>query len=314
MSRITSRSFYLRIIILVLLLGLGAAVLYQTVRQGFVAVSVSAYYYTPISAIFVAALVGIGVCMIAIRPTFSVESGMLKLAGMLAAVTATVPTARGQDVTSAVQACEEGGGTMMPMSGTEDCPTEQTLREAGADAGTISILVLGGLFLIATVVYLMRARREPSRDRKADLRGMAVSLLVLVAGVVVLWLRRDWFLQYAHFVAGVGLFVCVLFLTLARGLTAEEKLALATRPLPWVKLPKILFNLEPRRYAWVAWAMVAGAATMVPLWHYGVVSLFWLEMVIGALFVLFWFVQTTDPDASTPTTAAPTQAGRARVA
>jgi hypothetical protein len=130
---------------------------------------------------------------------------------------------------------------------------------------------------------------------------------------VVLWLRRDWFLQYAHFVAGVGLFVCVLFLTLARGLTAEEKLALATRPLPWVKLPKILFNLEPRRYAWVAWAMVAGAATMVPLWHYGVVSLFWLEIVIGALFVLFWFVQTTDPDASTPA-AMPTQAGRARVA
>jgi hypothetical protein len=123
---------------------------------------------------------------------------------------------------------------------------------------------------------------------------VALALIVLLAGVLVLLVRREWFIHNAHFVAAVGLFLCVLVLALARGLTHEERHALASRPLSWIKLLRILFNLEPTRYAWVAWTMLAGVAVMVPLWQYDVVTLFWLEIVIGALFVLFWLVQTTD--------------------
>ena len=80
-----------------LLLAIGAfffAVLYQSVRQGDLLGSVSAYYYTPAQAFFVGGLIGLGACMIALKGTNPVEDVFLNLGGVFAVIVALVPTGR----------------------------------------------------------------------------------------------------------------------------------------------------------------------------------------------------------------------------
>src|SRR5918993_627047 len=98
---------YLRLAMVGLLVCLAAAVLYQSVRQGDLLGSVSAYYYTPAQAFFVAGLVGLGACMIALRGTNLVEDAALNLGGVFAAIVAIVPTGRNADYRAAVRACRE---------------------------------------------------------------------------------------------------------------------------------------------------------------------------------------------------------------
>src|SRR5215471_18859647 len=97
---------YLRTAMVGLLIGLGAAVIYQTGHQGFLLDSVSAYYYTPAQAMFVGGLIGLGACMIALKGTTPLEDISLNLGGMFATVVAIVPTARSADYAAAVHACE----------------------------------------------------------------------------------------------------------------------------------------------------------------------------------------------------------------
>jgi len=49
---------YVRTAMVALLIGLGTAVIYQSVTQGFLLDSVSAYYYTPAQGMFVGSLIG----------------------------------------------------------------------------------------------------------------------------------------------------------------------------------------------------------------------------------------------------------------
>jgi hypothetical protein len=95
---------YLRTAMVGVLLCLGVSVLYETVRQGFVLSSISAYYYTPAQGVFVGALAAIGVCMIALQGTTQAEDVLLNIGGMFAPVVAFVPTARGADHRAAVEA------------------------------------------------------------------------------------------------------------------------------------------------------------------------------------------------------------------
>ena len=58
---------YLRLAMVLMLIALAVAVFYQTSKQGLLLGSVSAYYYTPAQAVFVGALISVGVGMIALR-------------------------------------------------------------------------------------------------------------------------------------------------------------------------------------------------------------------------------------------------------
>jgi len=104
---------YLRIAMVGLLIALAAAVFYQSSQQGSFLASVSAYYYTPAQAVFVGALIGLGACMIALQGLTDAEDQFLNLGGIFAIVVAIVPTGRGADFQTAVQACRESGGTLL---------------------------------------------------------------------------------------------------------------------------------------------------------------------------------------------------------
>lgn len=70
--------------------------------------------------------------MIALQGMTAPEDMFLNLGGMFAIVVAIVPTGRGADFQTAVQACRKSGGTLLTHRASKnlDCPTVQALADA----------------------------------------------------------------------------------------------------------------------------------------------------------------------------------------
>jgi hypothetical protein len=164
-SDIVAKSYrYLRLAMVGLLLCLAAAVGYQSVRQGWPPLgSVSAYYYTPAQAFFVAGLIGLGACMIALKGTTPVEDIFLNLGGVFAAIVALVPTGRPADEQTAIDACKEAGTPLLTQkasSGRLGCPDPQALEaatKANVDNNLAALLIVGAIVLVATFVIARKA-------------------------------------------------------------------------------------------------------------------------------------------------------------
>ncbi|HEY7225045.1 MAG TPA: hypothetical protein VH561_15840 [Micromonosporaceae bacterium] len=302
MSEIEAKSYrYLRITIVILLLGIGVAVLYQTWRQNFHLLdSVSAYYYTPAQSIFVGALIGAGACMVALKGTTEFEDVVLNLAGFFAAVVAIVPSTRGADFETAVRACQQmGGGPLLTQqaSGDLSCPTVQALADAtraNVENNMVTLLVLGLLGLLVTISFALVDRRsQGGRIGAKVVWGFGLTFVLWALGWVALLLDKDWFIHHAHYIAGAGLFICLLAVTLANALRRQRR-------EPGGLLSTIgaavgtLFRWPLDPYAWVAWAMVGGIAVTGSLYLLDLATLFWLEIVMALVFVAFWLVQTVE--------------------
>jgi hypothetical protein len=254
-NEIAAKSYrYLRLAMVGLLACLAAAVLYQTWRQGWPPLgSVSAYYYTPAQAFFVAGLIGLGACMISLKGTTPVEDLFLNLGGVFAVIVALVPTGRNADYRAAVRACEEAGTpvlTQQASTGQLDCPTVQALEataKANVDNNLVALLIVGFIVLVATFVIAWRAgarnagplkpqadgdagRRPPGKVTRQSLDAVGNTARELIA------VRRDWYL--------------------------------------WARVT-----------LWVA------AGTFL-LWKFGPLSLFWVEAAVFLFFMVFWTVQT----------------------
>ena len=74
---------YLRIALVVLIVALAASVLLERAHATHLQDSISAYYYTPAHSVLVATLVGIGVCLIALKGCNDTEDLLLNVAGTL---------------------------------------------------------------------------------------------------------------------------------------------------------------------------------------------------------------------------------------
>ena len=82
---VAQRSYrYVRASLIGLFVALATAVVFQSITQGGLLTSISAYYYTPAQAIFVGALVAIGAAMVALRGVTTMEEVALNIGGMLA--------------------------------------------------------------------------------------------------------------------------------------------------------------------------------------------------------------------------------------
>lgn len=306
---------YLRTAIVGLLIGLGVAVLYQTWRQGWhLLSSVSAYYYTPAQAIFVGALIGMGACMIALKGTTDVEDVLLNLGGMFAAVVAIVPTARGADYKAAVRACKQAAGPLLTQKASSgpDCPTVRALADAtsaNVENNMIALLVVGALGLLATGLFALRDRESRQIvDRSGNLRaapntprkgselkfwlGFGAALLLFALAAAAFWASTEWFIDHAHYIAAIGLFACIVVVAVvnARRHQARQRDAVPggqpVRP--------VARTVSHYRYTFVASAMVIVAVVGIVLMVVKVITLFWLEILVAALFAVFWMVQTVE--------------------
>lgn len=290
---------YLRIAMVGLLLALAAAVLYQSSRQGSVLASVSAYYYTPAQAVFVGALIGLGACMIALQGMNDSEDTFLNLGGILAIVVALVPTGRGPDFKSAVQACQKKGGTLLtaPRGPKLDCPTVQALENAtraNVENNMAALLIVGGLALILAGVILFKGRTGKSgtgtRGRRWVLAAFSAALLLWAGGLAALAASVAWLADNGHYIAAGGLLLCILLVAAANAHRERS----GSGVVPGGDIPK---SPQAHLYTRVAVAMLVVAGVFIVLWLTSVISLFLVEIVVAGLFAVFWVVQTFELEA-----------------
>jgi hypothetical protein len=287
---------YVRIAIVGLLIALAAAVFYQSSQQDSFLASVSAYYYTPAQAIFVGALIGLGASMIALQGMTHAEDQFLNLGGIFAIVVAIVPTARGADFQTAVRACRESGGTLLTQraSTSLNCPTVLALVDAtraNVENNMAALLIVGGLTLILTAVILLKgkAAKPETKGRWWVLGGFSAAVLVWLAGLIALAVSVDWLAGHGHYIAAGGLLLSILLVAGANAHRRQE------RPTVGYAVKRdVLKSPRTYRYTWIAVAMLVIAGVLIVLWLTNAITLFWVEILVAFLFVLFWIVQTID--------------------
>jgi hypothetical protein len=263
---------YLRISMVGAVVLLGVSILIERSKVECWQTSVSAYYYTPVRAIFVGVLMAIGLCLIVIKGSTAWEDAALNAAGMFAPIVAVVPTT---DV-----------GTCWSQSpGQRPVDTDGNLASwvvANIDNNITALLITGIVGLVVAAVIASIATRNLKAVAEVGDLGMRIGLsaamvFLVVGGVLfVVW---DDFDTRAHGIAAVLMF---LFLALAVGGNA------------WVRRD----DPAPRAYFWVytaiATAMLIAPALMFPLgsdWNHMVLV---LEATEITLFAIFWLVQTKE--------------------
>jgi hypothetical protein len=257
---------YLRLAMVLLVVMLGVSVGHEwwaTGRRCFQD-SISAYYFTPVQGVFVGSLTAIGVCMIVIKGNTEWEDTLLNLGGMLLPVVAMVPVP------------EQGQCRSVPLL-LQDVPAKV--------ANNVGALLVTGVLSLAVVVTILVRDRSAERSR-AHLVGVLVAASTLLVGTTWFVVGRDSFIERAHYVAAVGMFVCIVVVVVlnARGFRVAHHAARPTR------------RQFVNRYAVIAGLMVASAAGMgLWAWLFGWAHwLLWVEGTLITLFAAFWLSQTEE--------------------
>jgi hypothetical protein len=259
---------YLRLAMIALVVGLFACVLYEhgKTTTGCWQTSISAYYYTPVQGFLVAALVTIGVSLVALRGNTDWEDALLNLAGVCAPVVAFVP---------------------YPDPGTcGSVLTDTKNRLASIDNNMLGLLVAGGLGLVivGVLAHVSALSGRADRPGPVGLLGFwAIAVLFLVTTAVYLW-DRPLLLDRGHGVAAVAMFGFI-FLNVWLNAAALHRAN----------------NAEARRSFWrnrytvvgtvMAVAVVANVIAMLAGFRWWVLT---LETSMIVLFAWFWIAQTIE--------------------
>ncbi len=278
---------YLRIGMVLLVVGLFAAVAAEWRKTGYSCfqTSISAYYYTPAQAVFVAALVAIGVCLVVIKGNTRREDVLLDVAGALAPVVAFVPTPYRERCYS----------------------VRDNLGERASNVtNNVSALLAVAVVAVAVVAVLGRIGRARGEQDLPGPVGTAVAAVVVVVVGVVFRLDRELFVERAHYTAAIAMFGCIVAVVVGNALGYARTQATATQPMgkpAWAN-----------RYLAVAAAMVLGSLGIGAWW----LALGWDHAVLGVestlvlLFAVFWVLQTVElwdqvqrPESASPSGAEP---------
>ena len=255
---------YLRITIVVLLAALGFAVAFEIVRvpshcvQG----SISAYYYTPVRPILIAALIATGCSMIAIKAVHEVEDILLNVAGVMAMIVALVPTGP--------------PSRLCPADGSK---LDLTADTAGFVANNVPALLASGALAIALTYVIGKTSNRPAVPH-ADpniVKGLTVVGAFIVGGFIWYQTAQDNFLRHAH-----SWSAAVMFLLIAVVVIINARRA---------------FSAYARWYGGIVVFMVLAAAGVFAYklahssWRHNVFAIELLEIVP---FTTFWAVQTVE--------------------
>jgi hypothetical protein len=248
---------YLRLAMIVLVAGLGASIAYERLTANCTQTSISAYWYTPVQAYFVAAVVAIGVCLLCLRGSTDLEDVLLNLAGMFAPVVAFVPTPNPSRCPSRLEPAR--------------------ISELSVENNVAALLIAGAIALAIFLIVTWITKPQLTRTARAGYLA-AVAILVLATAVFVS--DQDWFLGHAHNTAAVLMFTCILAAVCSNALAYGRA---ETRPR-W-----------PNPYGVIAVAMlgsavVCGIAGLVG-WRHWILA---VEIALIGLFALFWVIQTVE--------------------
>jgi len=219
--------------------------------------TLSAYYYTPAQAVFVSALLAIGICMVVLKGNTEIEDVLLNAAGMLAPVAALVPT-----------------------PGVGDCwstPVNHGDTPANV-ANNMTALLAVGCIVLVVILFVANRQGWPPATRV----GVPLATVLVVAFGLWFYAGRDSFLTGAHYVSAIALFVLIAVVVLINALRYRRQGdggQVAGNPYSIIAglmaLSAVVFGL-------LAW--------LTPWQH----AILWLEVVQIALFATFWLIQTKE--------------------
>jgi hypothetical protein len=264
---------YLRIGILCAVVLLGASIAIERLKVGNCwQTSISAYYYTPVRAIFVGCLIAIGLALIVIKGRTSFEDICLNVAGMFAPVVAVIPTL---DVTYQCFSIPpnplpiEPDGQLAPWVVTNIANNFNALLLAGAVGLVVATLI--ALFvnkgLQATVATVDRG----------TLVSLAATAVLLLAGRL-LFLYWDSFPRKAHGYAAIATFAFLIGAVVGKALQHRHR---STKV--YLRLYGALALLMPIGGVFIACTRIFGEHTVFALETYEIV-----------LFAIFWIIQTKE--------------------
>lgn len=169
--------------------------------------SISAYYFTPVRAIFVGCMFLVGLALIAYKEREVWEDFLLNVAGMLAPVVAIVPT-------TAVGMCYSIEPDPQPLAADGSLANWVRLN---VDNNMDSLFIVGSAAVVVGFIIWRLNLRDPLRRAEVHpyTRELLLGTLVILAAVLMLKMFfRDVFLAHAHGTSAILLFV---FLWLAIG-------------------------------------------------------------------------------------------------
>jgi hypothetical protein len=154
-----------------------------------------------------------------------------------------------------------------------------------------ALLIVGGLTLVLTAVILLKgkAAKHGAKGRWWVLGGFSAAVLLWLLGLIALAVSVDWLAGHGHYIAAGGLLLSILLVAGANAHRRQEK-------------PTVRYTLKrdvlksPRKYpyTWIAVAMLVISGALIVLWLTNAITLFWVEILVAFLFILFWIVQTID--------------------
>jgi hypothetical protein len=272
---------YLRIAMVGAVVLLAASIAIERSKVNCWQTSISAYYYTPVRAIFVGSLLAVALALIAYKGKGAWEDLILNLAGMLAPVVAVAPT-------TDVGRCWSLPPIPLPVK------DDGSLAEwvvANIDNNIYGLLIAGllGLAISAIIAMINRVSNRSNQSVMAPIKvewttliGLGLTALVLASGW---WLIRNWddFDTEAHGYAAVGMFVCFIGAIVANVLENWRKRRKERRHKVWSWV-----------YMVVAGLMVLGAVIIWRTRFFGDHTVFALEAYEIGWFALYWSAQTAE--------------------
>jgi hypothetical protein len=282
---------YLRIAMITLPVGIGAAVLWEYTKtrvrggghclQG----SISAYYYTPVNGMLVGALVAIGICLFALRGNTDKEDILLNLAGMFAPMIALVPTPSPGRCTSA-----PGRSSLVGLGEkNQQVIDARTVVVNNNMRALLLIVSIGLVVLLCQFIYglvkIRTIRAAPNENwliAAARFLGYLMLFVTWTAVTVLFFKQYNWFRDHMHYIAAGTMFGAIFIVVLINA----------------VRSKKAAYR---RTYGLIAAAMVGSAgfcflhSDFDPPWP-KLASwdqwLLWLEFSQIGLFSVFWLIQT----------------------
>jgi hypothetical protein len=255
---------HLRVAMVVLLGLLLVSVLLEAAISNCFAGSISAYYFTPVRAVFIATLCAVGTCLVVYKGRSPEEDLALNVSGFLAFVVAFVPA---EPPDKPAEACNAS-----------NIPTDGQI----ADAITTNMVALLVVAWVAAAVARWLVRNPRPEERSTVTRSLLSSSGLLSLGGLVFIVDRPLFLEHAHLGAAGAMFGGMMLVV---GLNARE----ARRSTKVDRETVVRQLLYPRIFlAMAVTVIVIGGATIAGLSHGALV----LEALLLVEFGVFWFVQT----------------------